>query len=356
MTTGWQVGNEIFSNKWLAIQSASKNPQLSYRAYCNDPTWHQADWTQEPKETITDLEIGHCEYLRKKYKTLVLFYSGGVDSNTILEHFIKNKIPLDYICVCYVKESQLPFNKDTQLAIENLKKNESKLMGAKILYTNKLDHNEGNSIFNYKGDITKINFQLRFHHASHPIQLKKRYPDVYKKVEDNGCIITGVNKPYVYYDETNGYHMYHVDRDDENWGQPYLEMFWLGSNPALQIKQCHLAKKWLIKNNRKSTNSIYKGDDEKMFWDLNQSIGRKSMNTYFHKKHCFGEKIEDQYFSQEYGKNWHNQYYANYFNIFKKTKEYIDLSKTIYELEQKDNRFFSKYEALGWLTTKRSLS
>ena len=89
MTTGWQVGNEIFSNKWLAIQSASKNPQLSYRAYCNDPTWDQADWTQEPKETITDLEIGHCEYLRKKYKTLVLFYSGGVDSNTILEHFIK---------------------------------------------------------------------------------------------------------------------------------------------------------------------------------------------------------------------------------------------------------------------------
>lgn len=352
---GWLVGEQFFQNKWLAIRYAMKNPKLSYSAYCHDHIWDRADWTNEPKESITDLEIQHCEYLRKKYKTLVFFYSGGVDSHTILEHFIENKIPLDYICVFYVKEPQLAFNRDTQLAIDYLKQNESRLMGAKILYTSKLDHNEGNSIFNYKGDITEINFQLRFHHASHPIQLKKRYPEVYKKLEDNGCIINGVNKPHVYHDETNGYHMYHFDSEDENWGQPHLEMFWLGSDPILQIKQCHLAKKWLKENKLNNTNTIYKSSDAVLFWDLNKSFGRKSMNDYFHKKYCFGTTLQDQYFSQDYGSDGSTKYYADYMPSFQNTKSYVNLAKELGQLEKDDNRFISNYKLLGWLTTKRYL-
>lgn len=352
---GWTVGEKLFTNKWQAISYATKNPKLTYHAYCNDHTWDQANWTQEPKESITDLEIQHCEYLRKKYKTLVLFYSGGVDSHTVLENFLENKIPLDYICVCYVKEPQLTFNKDTQLAIEYLRQNESRLMGAKILYTSKLNHNEGNSIFNYKGDITQINFQLRFHHAGHRHVLKNRYPDVYEQIIKNGCIITGVNKPYVYYDSENGYHMYHVDYDDENWGQPYLEMFWQGVDPKLQIKQCHLAKKWLIENKHNSTNTIYKSNDDVLFWDLNKSFGRKSMNDYFHKKYCFGETVHDQYFSQGYGSNWHNKYYADYMSSFQNTKAYVDLTKKLTQLEKDDDRFISNYKLLGWITTKRYL-
>ena len=354
-SSGWVVGEKFFHNKWKAIEYATIHPELPYNAYCHDDAWSRVDWTKEPKETLEDLEIQHCKYLRNKYDTLVLFYSGGVDSHTVLQRFIQNNIPIDYICVWYVNDPDADFNHDTQLAISYLKENSSKVEKTKILYEKKLDHKEGNSIYAYTGNVFNLNWQLRFHHIGHEEQLKLRYPTVYEQIKKNGCIITGSNKPYVYRDNVGKHYVQYVDYDDENWGQPLLEMFWQGENPKLQIKQCHLAKKWLEKNNFDETNKIYKSNDTKNFWDLNQSFGRICMNDYFYKKGCFGKVLEDEYFSQSYNPLWSNGYYVNYFKSFKDSKEYHNLNKDIETLQKKDSRFFKNYKTLGWLTTKRYL-
>lgn len=350
-STGWQVGDEFFNNKWDAIRYASSNDPQSYKAYLNDDTWDSADWTVEPEQDIKLLQKNHAEYLRNKYKTLVLFYSGGVDSSTVLNTFIENKIPLDYIFVWYVNEPDLAYNRDVQLAMQYLKENESKLMGAKVFYEKKADHFEGNSIYNFKEDIHNVNYQLRFHHVGHAHNLKIRHPEIYNKVEDDGCIITGSNKPYVFKDE-NGFYMQHVDFDDENWGRPLLEMFWKGEDPTLQIKQCHIAKRWLEKHNLTNSNAIYKSDDIDKFWDFNQSFGRMSIHEFFYQKHCFGDQIEDEYFSQSYGRTWGNSYFANYFKNWQYSESYYNL---ISEIDKLDKRFIENHKVVGWLTEKRYL-
>lgn len=348
--TGWQVGDMFFSNKWNAIQYAMDNP-LPYNAYCNEISWNKADWTREPTESIEQLQRNHAEYLREKYDTLVLFFSGGVDSSTVLNTFIKNKIPLDYIYIQYVENPDNSYNKDVHLAIQYLKDNYNKLLGAEILYEKKLDHHEGNSIYNFKEHLTEVNWQLRFHHIGLSENLEIRRPNIYKKVENNGCIIAGSNKPFVYKDE-NGYYMQHVDWNDENWGQPYHEMFWLGQDPTLQIKQCHLAKQWLEEHNLTETNKIYSSVNTTKFWDLNQSFGRESINEFFFQKHCFGDRVGDKYFQQHYGKEWGNNHWAMYYDKWQYTESYYNL---ITELDKLEDKFHDETRVHGWLTEKRYL-
>ena len=351
--SGWYVGPmfyEFFDNKWDAIEYASTSNN-HYKAYLNDASWDKADWTREPTESIEQLQKNHAEYLREKYNTLVLFYSGGVDSSTVLNTFIKNKIPLDYIYVQYVEDPDKSFNKDVHLAMQYLKENKDKLLGAEVLYEKKLDHHEGNSIYNFKEQLREVNWQLRFHHIGLSTDLKIRQPNIYKKVEDNGCIIAGSNKPYVYRDK-KGFYTQYVDEDDENWGDHFLEMFWLGEDPSLQIKQCHLAKQWLEERNLTRTDKIYQSEDTVQFWSLNQSFGRESIDEFFFQKHCFSDYVGDRYFRQHYGKKWGNSHWAEYFKNWHGTQSYFDLIK---QLDKLDKKFMHTDKPIGWLTEKRYL-
>jgi len=348
--TGWQVKEYVFDNKWDAVRYCSMRPNF-YQAYCNDDTWNDADWTVEPTESIEQLQKNHAEYLREKYKTLVLFYSAGSDSQVLLETFIEHKIPLDYIYVQYVDVPDRNFNKDVHLALKYLEENKSKLMGAEIFYEKYLDHQEGNSIYNFNGNLRDTNFQLRFHHCGNCQSLQLRQPKVYEKVEDNGCIVTGGDKPYIIKDE-KGFYMQQLDVTDENWGQPHHEMFWMGKDPSLQIKQCHLAKQWLEEHNLTETISIYSDKNSRDFFDLNRRFGRTFLDEHFNTKLCFGSMLEDKYFPQWYGVDWCNSHWVGHFSQWRDSDSYNSLKN---ELEKIDSKFVENYKLVGWSTAKRYL-
>jgi len=54
-------------------------------------------WDQEPVSTLSDLYHNRAQQLRNKYDYLVLWYSGGADSDTALNSFIDNNIHIDEI-------------------------------------------------------------------------------------------------------------------------------------------------------------------------------------------------------------------------------------------------------------------
>jgi len=73
----------------------------------NDEIFSSYDWQIEPEETISELYVKRCEQLREKYDYLVLFYSGGADSDNILNYFIQNNIHLDeVVCLTNYEGSQ----------------------------------------------------------------------------------------------------------------------------------------------------------------------------------------------------------------------------------------------------------
>jgi hypothetical protein len=64
----------------------------------NDEHMAAFDWTIEPAEDIYELYRQRAQDIRNRYDYVVLMYSGGIDSHTILETFLSNGIKLDEIC------------------------------------------------------------------------------------------------------------------------------------------------------------------------------------------------------------------------------------------------------------------
>ena len=63
----------------------------------HEDVFSRALWTHEPPDDIEELYRQRALQLREQYDHLVLFYSGGADSTTILQAFIKNNIKLDLL-------------------------------------------------------------------------------------------------------------------------------------------------------------------------------------------------------------------------------------------------------------------
>lgn len=82
--------------KWEAIAEHDRtghHPQWHF----NDEVWSACDWRSEPAADLRDLYRQRAEHLRNSYDYLVLWYSGGADSNAALDAFIENNIHLDEV-------------------------------------------------------------------------------------------------------------------------------------------------------------------------------------------------------------------------------------------------------------------
>lgn len=96
----YEVGNQQFSNKLEACLALNQIPG-SHHLHWNyhENVFDTQPWTVEPPVDIEELYKQRALQLREQYDHLVLFYSGGADSHTILQTFIKNNIKIDEVFV-----------------------------------------------------------------------------------------------------------------------------------------------------------------------------------------------------------------------------------------------------------------
>ena len=94
---GYYTCNHIKTyRKWEAIGIHEKTG--------HHPTWHFNDevygampWQQDPDVSLDELYRRRAQQLRDRYDYLVLWYSGGADSDTVLNSFVDNNIKLDEV-------------------------------------------------------------------------------------------------------------------------------------------------------------------------------------------------------------------------------------------------------------------
>lgn len=88
------VGDLKFYSKLDAAHvSVKTNQPLTW--HFNDEIFSSYDWTVNPNESLPELYRQRAQQLRDKYDYLVLWYSGGADSDNILNTFVDNNIRLD---------------------------------------------------------------------------------------------------------------------------------------------------------------------------------------------------------------------------------------------------------------------
>jgi hypothetical protein len=80
----------------LMIMNNDYDPDPALFHY-NDEVFESIDWTKEPSMPLKQMYIERAKQLRDQYDYLILGFSGGTDSNEILEIFLNNNIFIDEI-------------------------------------------------------------------------------------------------------------------------------------------------------------------------------------------------------------------------------------------------------------------
>lgn len=209
------VGNRKFDNNVHALQYFSKNPKekmyfdLGYNFINNELLWKV-----EPPEEISVYLKQHAEYLSTVYDKIVLYYSGGTDSHTMLKAFFD----------AGVTDVKLIINDNAKTELETYNPKKESI-------TSPNSHVASELYFKYKDKIDELNYtidSLTFYQIMKPCsydeyynflkngkfgdfelnlrtdfifadQISKESPVVCKKdtTKKKTCVVTGREKPQV---------------------------------------------------------------------------------------------------------------------------------------------------------------
>jgi hypothetical protein len=256
----YRVGDLKFYNKLEAIEMHSKtgiHPHWDF----NEAVFDSYNWTVEPTENILELYRLRAEQLRSSYDYIVLMYSGGADSETVLQSFFSNDININEI-VSYINYNAAGHcadfcNSETvQVAVPRIEQIRSKWPWIKHTM---LDLSEI-TMNHFENPLLKFDWIYNTNMCFTPNcvargSLANKMPG-WMDIINSGkklCVLWGHDKPRICH-ENNRYSVRFIDIIDNGptvnsmaGQQPYTDelFFWTPDFPKILIKQAHLIKNYL---------------------------------------------------------------------------------------------------------------
>jgi hypothetical protein len=229
-------------------------------------------WHIEPSETLDQLYDRRSRELREKYDYVILSYSGGADTNNILESFIRQNLHIDEIIINHMSsitkkttildpnvKASWNFAAEHELqAIPRLKYIRDKLPKTKIteldvsdmVINSMKEFDDADWVLHRNGQLT-IGQLFRYNYF-HFREIKKQF-DKNLKIG----IIVGVDKPKTKIKSDNKFYIYFNDLTtniatindfNDEYTNTTVELFyWSIDCLDLLCKQAHVIKKWLEK-------------------------------------------------------------------------------------------------------------
>jgi len=246
----------------------------------NDDIFSAFDWTQEPDVDIKTLYKLRAEQLRDQYDNIILFYSGGSDSNQMLSAFIENNIHIDEI-ICNVatkilkkqkvvkdithpfgllfeyKLAMLPTLKTLPTDIKVTKEDYSDFFLEKAKNLEWMADNE-NILF----------FPAAVFHDIMRLWYKEQFARIAARAKGKTCLLLGYDKPILrsinkifHFTFMDSGRAFMLPVQTMNWNNCTPEMFfWSRNAPLIPVKQSHMLLNKL-KNNREIKSEIEKMSD-----------------------------------------------------------------------------------------------
>lgn len=90
------VNGKKFASKSMAILEAQLT-QTDVEWYFFDEIFSKVKWQIEPEASLKDLYVQRAKQIREAYDYVVVFCSGGADSNNVIRTFINNGIHVDEV-------------------------------------------------------------------------------------------------------------------------------------------------------------------------------------------------------------------------------------------------------------------
>lgn len=264
----YEVKNQIFWDKASALIAASKL-DLDYNDVkwnFNDHDFSKYDWTIEPPGNIRDYYHIRAKQLREKYDYLILNFSGGSDSTTVLYSFVQQNLLIDEVIVRNPISATKKYGNDLYNLSAYNEFSEFEFAAKPILkWLEKISPKTKITIHDYSHDIISdnINWDENFFHwtgdyINPGCIVRYTHNSIYDhlKLFDKDIkigIIFGTDKPRVIY-QNEDVNFHFIDRAvhsalpasvNNNFSNTQVELFyWSPDLPELIIKQCHLVKRW----------------------------------------------------------------------------------------------------------------
>jgi hypothetical protein len=239
INTYWEYAGTRYKTKIKAIEASGGDiSSISFFAFVD--SFYSYSWDKEPTESWEELLLERALILREKYKYLKLWFSGGADSTTVLNTFLRNNIPIDEIIVYRFAINDNFLNK-SNYEIDNyvtpfLKTISKAIPSTKISYID-FGKDYYDKYLDEKWLHTKSSLELRHYHI--PKIRGKNYCNIF-------CDLT----PDVYF--SNG--LWYSDLwDSSNLGElasfSNIDLFYSTHEfPELHAKQLHIVKNYLKDN------------------------------------------------------------------------------------------------------------
>jgi len=249
----YEVNGKKYASKISAMIDCPDDQWVHWNF--NDEKFSKHDWTVEPKHSLRELYKIRAIQLREKYDKLILFYSGGIDSTTMLRTFVDNDIKLDAVVSygCFgiqdnkkllrnleVYKAAIPYVKELQKKTKH--KIEYILLDDWAQFSNFQD--ESWVFHSGSSCLRPENYAFNFYHTNPQLQ------DIMSKGKT--AILRGIDKPtvqckdgkwfLVFLDKHTGLDTSGLSDEINSWYN--IEYFyWTADLPELLCKQAHVIKK-----------------------------------------------------------------------------------------------------------------
>jgi hypothetical protein len=303
------VGDKNFNFKFNALMHATKTQQ-DVRWEFNTPQFRALDWRTPLNVDIRTLYRQRAQQLRDNYDYLMLCFSGGSDSTTILKSFINNGIHLDEI-IC-----DWPLKHTSNWSVSNDPTSFNHISEWELSIRPMLDYVRTHHPL-IKITITDTTEDLSVEDNEHaftishmgPYQSTKRYKNVAQrfseinKKHDRAAIILGCDKPNVFIEKNifcviveDVHCFFKSSHVPENRVVEYF--YWSGDMPEIVREQAYLIYQHVLANPQlkhlfvnQTENIPYKQNLIKSIiypdWDINIFQANKADSTLWSSQHAW---------------------------------------------------------------------
>jgi hypothetical protein len=288
-------GKYFYSKLDAILESNTSNQQVGWDYH--NQHFSQYNWANEPHQSLPELYKERAQQLRDNYDYLVLFYSGGVDSTTILNAFVQNNIPIDEIYMFgafQIEEKQYgKMGWDPTPGYYTREVNQALPMIKKLTENSKVKitvYDWGKDIIEAANDLDWIwragtrfdptcMVRSRFH------KIIRQHNDMVHRGKKVGFVY-GVDKPRLLRDKNSIYFAFldiimtlgAMPTNDilgEYWENDEY-FYWTPNFPEIAIKQSHVLVRWLQARNKihliRDMSNVAQFHDDQYYYEVNRAV------------------------------------------------------------------------------------
>lgn len=231
----WEYAGTRYRKKFQAIQAAGRD-YLKITCNAFDDSFLSFDFSAEPSKTLHELIDIRCFQIRDKFPYIKLWFSGGSDSTTVLNGFLRNNIHIDEIII-YFQSLNNNFTHTGNYELNHFTfpylKELSKSLNKTKFTPYWVGYDEYKKFLNDKWFENKNDFDIRTMFAP-------------RMRGNNFCNLYGDFDPFIKKVGNRYFDIQYDTNNINNYNHKNIELFFTSSDlPELHSKQCHLVKKYL---------------------------------------------------------------------------------------------------------------